>query len=85
MITENELDDLMVLTYCKNQGQFQIASVVEERIQSIRKCKNKNKIPSYLFLCVFPKDKSPYIYIRAFSKMLNIKWDEKKIRWTEIK
>jgi hypothetical protein len=84
-MNESELDDLMVLTYCKEQGQFQVGSVVEERIQSIRKCKNKNKIPSYLFLCVFPKDKSPSIYIRAFSKMLNIKWDEKKIRWISIK
>jgi hypothetical protein len=84
-MNESELDELMVLTYCKEQGQFQVASVVEERIQSIRKCKNKNKIPSYLFLCVFTKDKSPSIYIRAFSKMLNIKWDEKKIRWISIK
>ena len=84
-MNESELDDLMVLTYCKEQGQFQVASVVKERIQSIRKCKNKNKIPNYLFLCVFTKDKSPSIYIRAFSKMLNIKWDENKIRWISIK
>ena len=36
-MNDNELDNLMVLTYCKEQGQFQIETALNERIASIRK------------------------------------------------
>ena len=82
-MTENELDNLMVLTYCKEQGQFHIDSAFAERIHSVEAIKRKNATPNYLFLCVFESEKCPLIYINAFSKILNIKWDERNFRWIE--
>ena len=84
-MNDNELDNLMVLTYCKEQGQFQIETALNERIASIRKHQKIEACPNYLFLCVFENSKLPSIYIKAFSKMLNIKWDEKHMRWNPIK
>lgn len=82
---ESELDELVVLTYCKEQCQFQIDSVVEERKRSIEKCKNSCGSPNYLFLGVFAKNKSPYVYITEFAKIIDIEYDKIKMKWVLTK